>query len=139
LEFRGGTSLGQRALRGRNLDAMAAPFTKHRRTATLSADGRTHVCRGAKTRGDGVYPRQLSSVRVDQRKAFHLLLGRPAAIFQNSSTCAVQKFAVPGIFSAGVLGTRSGAAKASPRGMAVFVAASYISDDLLFRLPSPEV
>src|SRR5258705_11692667 len=84
---------------------MAAPVTKRRRTATLSADGRARVRGGPKKRGHWIHPCGLSSFRLAQREAVHLLLGGTSSVFQNSCPGSLQEFGFSRLVSARVLGT----------------------------------
>src|SRR5438093_11239745 len=118
---------------------MAAPITKRRRTATLSADGRARVRGGPKKRGHRIHPCGLSSFRLAQREAVHLLLGRTSPVFQNSRPGSLQEFGFSGLVSAGVLGNGPCPPKTSARGMALPFAAAYVCNHLLLRFPPSKI
>src|SRR5712691_4975085 len=108
---------------------MAASFAKCRRAATLPATRRTRIRRYPETRGDGFHPRQLPSFRMAQREAFHLLLGRLAALLRNTGSSSIQELCVPGLVGAGFLGTRSRLAQTAAWRLAVLLADCQLSDD----------
>src|ERR1700751_2836958 len=118
---------------------MAAPLAKCRRTSPISAARRTRVCRYQKTRGHEFHPLQLSPIRLAQRQALHLLLGRLASLVGNPGPRAIQEFRVSRLLRPGFLGPRSRSSQRRTRCIALPVALAYLSDYLLFRLPSPAI
>src|SRR5215467_12976357 len=115
---------------------MAASLSKHRRASPIPAIRRTRICRHQKTRSNGFYPRQLCSLRPDQRQAIHLLLGRPASLLGNPRARPIQKLIVPCFLGPGLLGTGSRTSQTPARRQPIFVASPHLPDDLLLRLSS---
>src|SRR5262245_23497691 len=118
---------------------MAASISKHRGASPIPAVRRTRICRHQKTRSHEFHPRQLSSLRLDQHQALHLLLGRSASLIQNFSPRPFQKLTLPCVHGSVVLGTCASPPRTKAWSLALPVAPTHLSHDLLLRLPSPQI
>src|SRR5262249_44497574 len=99
----------------------------------------TQIRLNKKARSDRFHPHQLSPFRMAQRQTLHLLLGRTTPLLCYSGFRALQKLIVSCVLNPGILGIGSCPSQTEPRRIALLVALARLPNDLLLRVPSPEV
>src|SRR5580693_6687608 len=114
-----------------------ACHARHLCHAPVHFDGRTCLYRPAAAAGARLYQGRLRSFCPALSQALHIFLGRTAALGPNLVAGPGQKFTLPGLVRADVLGTRTRFASAQTGRLAVVLADCFVPIYLLSGLSRP--